>query len=105
MRTKSGLETLWGRKVIKHTKQVAIQVCRRELMQAPRLRLRSGAQFRFTNGPGPIQLVHVLFAAQIKPGQDRPNVTVLLPKLPVRQEHPAIPPGDSCQSKFPATPV
>src|SRR3954453_13337859 len=36
---------LWSPEVIEHTEQIAIQICRCELVQAPRIRLRYGHQF------------------------------------------------------------
>src|SRR2546423_3066674 len=95
----------WSREVIEDTEQIAIRIGRGELVQAPRLRLRCGDQLRLARAPQSVQLINLLLAFKIQPGQHRPNVAVLLAIVRVCQEHPAVALRDSGQSKVVATPI
>src|SRR6266576_2367636 len=107
-RLPSRLDVLGARRcgeVIEDTEQIPVQICCRELVQAPGLRLRWGHQFRVAGAPRAIQLIHFLFAAQIQPDQDWWGVAILAPKLLVGQkqrqlsfEMPASPSSLSSQS-------
>src|SRR2546421_9401151 len=99
------LFTFWSRKIIENTKQIAVEIRDRKLMQSPRLRFWMRNDLRLAATPQVVQLIYFFFAVQIEPDQHGPGIAELLSKSAIGQEHPAMPFRNSCNPAVFATPV
>src|SRR5687767_4904454 len=94
-----------GGEVIEDTKEVAIQVGGRELVQTPGLGLRSGDQSGVAGAPHAIELVDCRLALQVQPRRRRSGGVACLPVLLGRQEYPAVAFRDAREAEPLVTPV